>query len=64
MARPSISYAPRSDTTPETELSALCNVYKLIIDHANRRNAISLTNTNGTSVRNTEEVSDVGQRPD
>ena len=63
MDRPSISYAPRPDTTPETELSALCNVYKLIIDHANR-NAVSLTNTNGTSARNTEEVSDVDPRPD
>jgi hypothetical protein len=46
MDRPSISYVPRPDTTPETELSALCNVYKLIIDHANR-NAASMTSING-----------------
>jgi hypothetical protein len=46
MDRPSISYAARRDTTPEAELSALCNVYKLIIDHANR-NAAGMTSTNG-----------------
>jgi hypothetical protein len=46
MDRPSISYAPRPDTTPETELSTLCNVYKLIIDHA-KRNAAGMGSTSG-----------------
>jgi hypothetical protein len=58
-----ITYAPRSDTTPETELSALCNVYKLIIGHVNR-NAAGMTDINGTSVKCTEEVADVERRPD
>jgi hypothetical protein len=41
-----ITYVPRPDTSPEAELSALCNVYKLIIDHANK-NAAGMTSTNG-----------------
>jgi hypothetical protein len=40
------TYVPRPDTSPEAELSALCNVYKLIIDHANK-NAAGMTSTNG-----------------
>jgi hypothetical protein len=58
-----ITYVPRPDTSPETELSALCNVYKLIIDHANK-NAAGMTSTNDTTVRHAEGVGDVGQRPD
>jgi hypothetical protein len=41
-----ITHVPRPDTSPEAELSALCNVYKLIIDHANK-NAAGMTSTNG-----------------
>jgi hypothetical protein len=36
-SEPSISYAPRSDTTPEAEASALANVYRLILDSAKKR---------------------------
>jgi len=31
VGKPSISYAPRRDTTAETELSALANVYKFVL---------------------------------
>lgn len=60
--KPSITYTPRS-TTPQAEIATLVNVYRFVLDSANR-NAAGMTSTNGTSVRNTEEVSDVGQRPD
>jgi hypothetical protein len=33
-SEPSISYAPRSDTTPEAEASALANVYKFVLSEA------------------------------
>lgn len=62
MDKPSITYTPRS-TTPQAEIATLVNVYRFVLDSANR-NAAGMTSTNGTSVRNTEEVSDVGQRPD
>ena len=54
MDRPSISYVPRPDTTPETELSALCNVYKLIIDHA-KKNAAGMTSTNGDDAKGSRD---------
>jgi hypothetical protein len=63
VGKPAIAYAPRPDTTPETELSALCNVYKFIIEHANR-NAGVPTSTNETILKSTKEVSDVGRQSD
>jgi hypothetical protein len=60
--KPSITYTPRS-ITPQAEIATLVNVYRFVLDSANR-NAAGMTSTNGTSGRNTEEVSDVGQRPD
>jgi hypothetical protein len=33
-SNPSIIYSPRCDTTPETELNALANVYRYILDRA------------------------------
>jgi len=37
MTNPAITYAPRPDTTPETEISALGNVYRFILDcHAKK----------------------------
>jgi hypothetical protein len=57
---PGIAYAVLPDGTAEAELSALANVYRYVL----KSKPTGLTNTNGTSVRNTEEVSDVGQRPD
>jgi hypothetical protein len=35
--RPSITYSPRRDVTPEEEASALANVYRLILDSAQKR---------------------------
>ncbi len=32
MDSPRIAYAPRPDTTPETEISALANVYRFVLD--------------------------------
>ena len=60
---PRIVYRARDDATPEAEISTLANIYRLVLDSANK-NAADVTSTNGTSVRNSEGVSDVGQRPD
>ena len=59
-----IIYIPRSDATREAELNALASVYRLILDSRAKKNAAGMTSTNGTSVRHTEGVGDVGQRPD
>lgn len=32
MSNPKIIYTPRADATPETELQALANVYRFILD--------------------------------
>ena len=32
MSSSRITYAPRTDTTPEAEISALANVYKFVLD--------------------------------
>ncbi len=37
MNEPAISYTARSDAAPETEASALANVYRLILDSAKKR---------------------------
>jgi hypothetical protein len=57
---PGITYAVRPDATAQAELSALANVYRYVLN----KNAAGMTSTNGTSVKHTEGVGDVGQRPD
>jgi hypothetical protein len=37
MSSPRITYTPRPDATPEAELSALANVYKLVLDNHARK---------------------------
>ncbi len=37
MDSPRITYAGPTNTTPETEISAVANVYKLVIDSARKR---------------------------
>ena len=37
MSNPRITYTSRSDTTAETELAALANVYRIILDSAKKR---------------------------
>ena len=32
MDKPSITYAPRPDATPEAEIGALANVYRYVLD--------------------------------
>ena len=63
MSEPRISYTSRSDTTPESELSTLANVYRFVLDSA-KKNAAGMTGSNGTNLRRTKEVSHVEQRPD
>ncbi len=39
MPEPAIFYTPHPDAKPETELSALAGVYRLLLDHAMRKAA-------------------------
>ena len=48
MPNPAVAYTQRPDTGAERELSALANVYRFVLDSANRnRNAAGVTSTNG-----------------
>jgi len=62
MSSARIAYSQHPDATPETELSALANVYRFVLDSA-KKNAAGVSSTNGTRLRNTEEVSNVERRP-
>ena len=65
MGRPSITYAPRSEATPEAELNVLANVYRFILDCHAKKIAAEPDSCNDIAiVRNTEGVSHVDQRPD
>jgi hypothetical protein len=41
-----IVYLQHADATPETEVSTLANVYRFVLDSANK-NAAGVTSTNG-----------------
>ncbi len=43
---PHIAYTPRPDASPEAEAAALANVYRFVLDSANK-NAAGVTSTNG-----------------
>ncbi len=52
MSETRIVYSPRSDTTPDSEIAVLANVYKLVLDccHA-KKNAVGVTSTNGDDAK-------------
>jgi hypothetical protein len=50
MTRARISYAARPDSTPEEERGALQNVYRLVLNSANK-NAVGVTSTNGDDAK-------------
>jgi hypothetical protein len=41
MSSPQITYAPRNDASPEAELHALANLYRLVLDSAKKEAATS-----------------------
>ncbi len=58
-----ITYAPRTDTEPEAELSALANVYRLILDCSAKRPFPRQSRRSDAILRNAEGVSHVNRRP-
>jgi len=46
MSSPRVTYTPRPDATPEAEISTLANVYRFVLDFANK-NAAGVASTNG-----------------
>jgi hypothetical protein len=65
-AKATITYTPRPDATPETELNALAAVYAFVLDcHSKKIPAPEPDGRNDDAiVSDTEEVSHVEQRPD
>ena len=67
MGRPSITYASRSEATPEAELNVLANVYRFILDSHEKKMAAEPAPEPGgrddVSITNGKEVSDVDHRP-
>ncbi len=57
MTNPAITYTPRPDTTPETEISALGNVYRFILDCHAKKNAASVDSANGDDVKESKNES-------
>jgi hypothetical protein len=61
--KPSVTYIPRPDATPEAELNVLANVYRFILDcHRNKTAAEPDSCDDAALVRNTKGVSHVEQR--
>jgi hypothetical protein len=54
MISPRITYTPRPDAMPERELSTLANVYRFVLDSANK-NAAGVTSTNGGDAKERSE---------
>jgi hypothetical protein len=54
MISPRITYTPRPDAMPEGELSTLANVYRFVLDSANK-NAAGVTSTNGGDAKERSE---------
>lgn len=60
MSSPRIVYVSHSDSTREAQASALANVYRLVLDSANR-NAAGVTSTNdddGTKIKENSASAD------
>jgi len=51
MDKSGITYSPRSLATPDTEISALGNVYRFILDCHAKKNAAGMTSTNGDDAK-------------
>ena len=63
MNHPKVIYGQRDSATPQAELDALCNVYRLALDSA-IENASRRAETSGdTKPRNTKGASHVDQQP-
>jgi hypothetical protein len=67
--KPSVTYMPRPDATPEAEVNMLANIYRFILDcHAKKEAAEPAPKpdicNDAAVVRHTEGVSHVEQRPD
>jgi hypothetical protein len=62
VSEPVVSYEPRPDTTPESELSTLAGVYKFVLDcHAKKEAAARSRPDDGTKVK--EDSADVASLP-
>jgi hypothetical protein len=59
-----ITYAPRTDTESEAELSALANVYRLILDCSAKKPSPRQSRRDDAILRYAEGVSHVDRRPD
>ena len=51
MPDPAVVYAPRPDATQEGELNALASVYRFVLDCHAKKNAASVTSTDGDDAK-------------
>jgi len=51
VGKPSITYTPRPDATPERELSALAAIYKLCINSHGKKSAVGAGYTDGDDAK-------------
>ncbi len=51
MPDPVVAYVPSPDVTPEAEISALASVYKFVLDCHAKKNAASVTSTDGDDAK-------------
>jgi hypothetical protein len=64
-SKPTVTFTPRPDATPEAEVNVLANVYRFILDcHAKKMAAEPDSCNDAAIVTNTEEVGHVEQRHD
>ena len=49
-----INYAARADATTETELSAVANVYRFVLDCHAKKDAAGVTSTNGDDAKGSQ----------
>ena len=59
-----IAVKPLPGISPEQVRDARARAWEFAFDCHMKKSAAGTTRTNGTSMRNSEGVSDVGQRPD
>ncbi len=52
MSSPRITYTPRPDTTPDSEIVVLANVYRLVLDCCNaKKNTVGAGHTDGDDAK-------------
>jgi hypothetical protein len=64
VGKPAISYTSHPGATPDSEISALTNVYRLLLDSHANKNAAGVPSTNGDDAeRRSNEIGATASKP-